>query len=213
MAYTTQDIRIFLGTASGAFTALSPISVGDGLLSLLIADVSGNGTPDILAGGWTASTSTVHVLLGTGGASDAAPVNYSVPFGPRGIAIGDLDEDSKLVLVAAASEGSTVVMLPGTGAGAFGATKTYSVGTGPMAVAVRDFNKDGHLDIASANCTSHDITVLNGVQVSAAASSRSGYSRVRDPLKSRDSRRRPRRGPNALAQACVVSFCPSERVS
>jgi hypothetical protein len=81
---------------------------------------------------------------------------------PYSVAIGDLDRDGKLDLVAANAGSNSVSVLLGTGTGSFGAAISFSAGTSPVAVAIGDLNADGKADLAVANQGSRSISLLLG---------------------------------------------------
>src|SRR5205809_2547311 len=68
--------------------------------------------------------------------------------GPRSLAVGDFNGDSKPDLVVTNSSGNLSILL-GTGTGAFGAPAT--IAGGAVEVAIGDFNEDGKLDLAVTN--------------------------------------------------------------
>lgn len=77
---------------------------------------------------------------------------------PSGIAVADVNGDSKPDLLTANSGISSPVILYnsagvllGTGTGSFGGVTTYSTGVSPSGIAVADVNGDGKLDLLTAN--------------------------------------------------------------
>jgi hypothetical protein len=82
----------------------------------------------------------------------SAPVNYdSAGFGPRSVALGDLNHDHHLDIVAANQNSNTLSVLLGNGNGTFNAAATFPSGPSPFYVILADFNRDGNLDAAVAN--------------------------------------------------------------
>ena len=126
-----------------------------GLLSLLFAG--------LVAG--TAPSRPVHAAPVPGACP--APVfgaasNFPVNSFPRGVAVGDFNNDGKLDLVTANGGASTLSVLLGSGAGTFGPATNYPVGTTPISVVVGDLDADGHPDLVSENIGSNTVTVLLG---------------------------------------------------
>jgi len=122
---------------------------GDGKLDLVLADTGPQG-----------SITAVNVLLGTGDGKFAAAVNYALGghlddmhlSGYRAsVALGDLNSDGKLDIVAANWSTNTVSVLLGTGAGKFAAHVDYATGYNPGSVALGDMNADGLLDLVTMN--------------------------------------------------------------
>jgi hypothetical protein len=139
--------------------------------SVAIADVNGDGTPDLIVAnrcpansGCTKSTdSDVSVLLGNGdGTFQTKAVVYPTgAFEGRGVAIGDFNGDDKpdiavtsLCLTTNCTSGAVSILL-GNGDGTFKAAVTY--GTGGISafnVVVADMNGDTKADLVVANrCT------------------------------------------------------------
>jgi hypothetical protein len=81
---------------------------------------------------------------------------------PRGVALGDVNNDGKLDIAVANRNSNTVSILTGSGSGSFTLVSNPATGTDPCAVAFGDFNGDGKLDIVTANRASYTISVLLG---------------------------------------------------
>jgi hypothetical protein len=132
--------------------------------SVAIADVNGDGTPDLIIANEqqskSDSTGSISVMLGKGNGTFHAAVNYSSG-GQSAYSIGvaDVNGDGKLDLVVAngclgsnCSTGSVGVLL-GKGDGTFKKAVTYSSGAASVfgsRVAIGDLNGDGKLDLAVA---------------------------------------------------------------
>jgi hypothetical protein len=80
-----------------------------------IGDVDGDRKPDIVVA--NLASNTISVLLGKGGGTFGARIDYGVGFAPRSVAMADLNRDGKLDLVAANSKVAvnTVSVLLNTG--------------------------------------------------------------------------------------------------
>jgi uncharacterized protein (TIGR03437 family) len=124
--------------------------------ALTIADVNGDGVPDILTGTPFAHNNALQVFLGTGGSSFQPVVTYPIPSSPFAVGqveVIDLNGDGKLDAVVVNS-GKVSVFL-GNGDGTFQTERTPFTGA-CSAAAIGDFNRDGKLDVA---CTRED-TIL-----------------------------------------------------
>jgi hypothetical protein len=132
-----------------------------------VADVNGDGLPDILTANaprsiYNATSGSVGVLLGTGAGSFGAvtTLNTGAGYFPRSIAAADVNGDGNLDIITIS--GSLAGVMLGTDTGTFGALTTYSTGSGntPFDVAVADVNGDGKPDILTANYSSRSVGVL-----------------------------------------------------
>jgi Big-like domain-containing protein/VCBS repeat protein len=121
-----------------------------------LADVNGDGIPDLIVG----SNNGLTIQIGNGDGTFRAPnpiLSGEVPSG--GIAFGDFNADGNLD-IAAASGGSIVVLL-GNGDGTFQPQASYDSGS-PGATLAGDFNGDGILDIVAIGSGTVDLLLGNG---------------------------------------------------
>jgi FG-GAP-like repeat/Divergent InlB B-repeat domain len=121
---------------------------------LAVGQVSGNGVAGILG--------TIIILLGKGDGTFQPPIENDTSFPVNSIALGDLNSDGRLDIVAATgwrriesevnakSEGA-VSILVGNGDGTFQSAVNYGPATQEfLSITMGDFNGDGKLDIAVA---------------------------------------------------------------
>jgi hypothetical protein len=152
---------VLLGNGNGTFQAATTYSVG-GFISygLAVADVSGDGKPDLLTAN---SSGRAGVLLGnsSGTGTFQAATTYATASGVTlGIAVADVNGDSKPDLLTTVSNGMAGVLL-GNGNGTFQAATTYATGgSNPNGIAVADVNSDGKPDLLTANYGSNAVGVL-----------------------------------------------------
>jgi len=78
------------------------------------------------------------------------------------LAVGDLNGDQKLDVVAADFDDGTVSVLMNIGFGLFAEPMTFPVGRGPVFVALADLNNDQVLDIVTADSWDGTVSVLLG---------------------------------------------------
>jgi len=103
-------------------------------------------------------------------ATSSGPVTRSraesVPLHPtedtRNTAQGDFNEDSRIDLAIASSDGPTVHLMLGESRGEFRPAGTISVGQRPTAIAAGDVNRDYHLDLVVARAGDDLISVFLG---------------------------------------------------
>jgi len=164
----TVGVLLASATAPGTFGMAAVYSSGGGgnPVGITTGDVNGDGRPDIVtssnAGG------TVAVLLASAtapGTFGSGTIYSSGGAGTVGVALGDVNRDGQVDIVATNSSSSTVSVLLGsaTAPGAFAAPVTYPSGGGsPNFALLGDVNGDGLLDIVTANSASGTVGVLTG---------------------------------------------------
>jgi hypothetical protein len=156
-------VGVLLGNGDGTFqTALSYGSGGQFAYSVAVADVNGDGKPDLVVANYCdgsrfCGNGSVGVLLGNGDGTFRAAVPYSAKGFADSIAIADVNGDGQLdVLVAdflaPNSSRSRVGVLLGNGDGTFQAATAYgSGGAATVSIAIGDVDGDGKLDLLVAN--------------------------------------------------------------
>jgi hypothetical protein len=168
----TGEVSVLLGNGNGTFqSAVSYSSGGYKASSLAIADVNGDGKPDLVVanrcltscpGGF--GIGGVSVLLGNGDGSFQSPVSYSSGAGDAiSVAIADVNGDGHPDLVVANARGvgnratGRVSILPGNGDGTFQRAILYdSAQLGTSSVAVADVNGDHRPDLIVTNQCAND---------------------------------------------------------
>ena len=146
-------VDIFFGKGDGTFQKHAErLAAGDNPWSVAAADLNGDGFIDLVVGNATAaSPNTLVVLMNNGEGTFQQASTYQLGQEVVGLAVADVNHDSKPDLVAAAADDEAVSVLIGNGDGTFATPVFYSIlqlGTGPQSVALADFNRDGNLDIA-----------------------------------------------------------------
>jgi hypothetical protein len=149
------SVSVLLGNGDGTFQpAMVYDSGGVDTTSLQVADVNGDGKPDVLAASVCSTAACpipiVAVLLGNGDGTFQPPVSYDSGLQAWSLAVADLNRDGNLDLVVAGSyvpgrPVSLIGVLLGNGDGTFQSAVTY--GSGPdVSVVLSDVNDDGKLD-------------------------------------------------------------------
>ena len=158
----TNTVSVLLGNGDGTFQHKRDYFAGPGgPLDLVVADLNGDGIPDIATVNEFAGT--VSVLLGNGDGSLQPPVNYAVGLRPQHIATGRFGGDSDLPDLAVTNHDSgTVSVLVNHGDGTFRQHVDYEVGAQPFGITLGDFANNGNLDIAVANFQSNSVSILMG---------------------------------------------------
>lgn len=174
-------VAVLLGNGDGTFqTAVTYDSGGYSAQFVAVADVNGDGKPDVLVANGCFSSSdctygTVGVLLGNGDGTFRTAVTYSGGLGVRSVVVGDLNGDNKpdLVITNECATGDctygTVGVLLGNGDGTFQVPVLYSSGNETSLVTIADVNADGKPDLLvtngclnSSDCTYGTVGVLLG---------------------------------------------------
>jgi hypothetical protein len=141
-------VHVLLGDGTGGLAPAvgSPYpvtAVRNALVDVAVADVTGDGWPDVLA----AVPAGVAVLAGDGSGALSAAVLWPSSAEPASLATGDLDGDGIAdVAVAERSAGTVTVHRSASAAPLTLADPVYL--TSPTAVAIADLDGDGALDLA-----------------------------------------------------------------
>jgi methionine-rich copper-binding protein CopC len=159
-------VDVLLGNGDGTFqTAITYGSGGWYAYSVVVADVNGDGKPDVMVANEFASgnynTGVVGVLLGNGDGTFQTAVTYdSGGNAAVSVAVSDVNGDGEPDLVVAncgpsdtnSCTSGTVAVLVGNGDGTFQTAVPYgSGGFYAQSVAVADVNGDGKPDLLVAN--------------------------------------------------------------
>ncbi len=161
-----NNVTVLLNTGLGGFTAApgSPVAVGSNPFALLVINIGGTTSPDLITANY--SDSTISVLLGNGlgGFSPAPGSPIAVGAGPAALASGLLNGDTRRDLVVANSSAGTVSVLLGDGTGGFSPApgSPLTVGTQPQALALADLTGAGVPDLVVANSGADNIGVWLG---------------------------------------------------
>ena len=170
------ELSVIMGDGDGYFQ--SPVaydSGGFGATSVAVADVNGDGHPDLIAinqcqSNTNCNTGIAAVLLANGDGTFQSAVIYNTGgFFPNSIVVADVNGDGHVDLVISnrcvdntCANGSVSVLL-GNGDGTFRSAVSYgSGGNGTGQVAVGDLNGDGHLDLVVVNGGAGAVAVLMG---------------------------------------------------
>jgi Bacterial Ig-like domain (group 3)/FG-GAP-like repeat/FG-GAP repeat len=161
-----SQIGVTLGNGDGTFQSTQIYNVGQGPSDMKIADLNGDGIPDLVVPlqGVDTPKHEVVVLLGNGNGTFGMPVRFESGSGPSSVALGDLNEDGRIDVVVSNGSGRMQGMsvLLGNGDGTLQLPILYETGDNTNSVVLADFNGDGHLDAAVVNTGSQTLSILLG---------------------------------------------------
>jgi hypothetical protein len=109
---SSNDLSVLLNGGKCMFTPApgSPYNVGAQAFGVVVTDVNGDGTNDLVA----ATVSSITVLLGNRGKFAPAPGSpFRAGPGAYNVTAGDINEDGKLDVAASSFEGNAVTVLLG----------------------------------------------------------------------------------------------------
>jgi hypothetical protein len=145
---------------------LVPASGGGVPYAAVIADIDGDGMPDIATANAAGGNVSIFHNTGTpGGPLSFAPsLEFGVGAAPESIAVGDLDGDGKPDLVAGNYNDGTISILHNTsssGSVSLTVSSPISAGSSPQAVTISDLDGDGKPDVVLANFGDADISIYH----------------------------------------------------
>ncbi len=168
----TPDLTVTgLDVAGAAITSVGSLALGPpstyGTVQYpyasVVADLNGDGNPDIVAA--DIYNNTVSVLFGNGQGSFTQSGSYAVGSQPQSIVSGDFNGDGKVDLAVPDGPNGAISVLLGDGNGGFGQAVTTTTNIGMYSTYVAksaDFNGDGFLDLVSDDIAGNAVQVFLG---------------------------------------------------
>lgn len=151
--------------SSASFAAPVKFRVGNGPVSIVLADFNKDGYLDAATA--NRGDSTASVLLGNGSGQFTSQIAYATGAGPQKIVTGVLtgnpaDPLKYTDLVIASRYDNNITVLVNNGNGAFTSKGQFGAGTWSAAVAIGDMNGDGLADLVTADEGDNTISILCG---------------------------------------------------
>ena len=147
--------------ASGIFGGGANLDLGGTGQNVTIGDMDGDGDLDMVA---AVGNNTVSIQLNNGAGSFTAGPTIAVISSVSGsalggIALGDVDGDGDLDLLAANNAGNTVSVRLNTGTGTFSGGSEVIVDNSPGRPVLGDIDGDGDLDLVTPNYARYTVSV------------------------------------------------------
>ena len=163
-------LTVLTNNGNGGFGLYATVPVGASPNSypdsVAVADVNGDGKPDLISANANDGTLTVLTNNGNGsfGLNATLNVGLSTNSAPASVIAVDVNGDGKPDLISANANDGTLTVLTNNGDGSFSLDAILNVGlssgSSPENVLAVDVNGDGKLDLVSANFGDDTLTVL-----------------------------------------------------
>ena len=163
--------------SSATFSPAINYTTGSGPTTVVVADIDGDGKPDLAISNFAAKT--VSVLRNTSknttidSSSFAAKVDFSVGTGPYSVTAADLNGDGKPELITANQGSNTISILTNTATSGTIAAASFAAkinipsnGESPYYVTATNLDGDNMPDLVIANLMSNRITIIKNNYVS-----------------------------------------------
>jgi hypothetical protein len=144
----TGSVSVLLGNGDGTFQAQQSLAVASPGYSLAVADLNGDGKPDLVTA--NGAVNAVSVMFGNGDGTFRPQVSVTADARGGPATVADVNGDGKPDIVTVGILNDVSVLL-GNGDGTFQPQQPFPVQAGPFAVAVADINGDGEPDIVTAD--------------------------------------------------------------
>ena len=154
----SRALTLLLADGKGGFAPHElPLRTGEPWFAA-IADLNGDGRPDIIATHHELSALTVMIGDGRGGFTEAngSPFDFGVAF--YQVIIADVNRDGRTDVLA--TSGNNIRVLLGDGRGSFKPAASIPVGPGAWRMAAADLNGDGSIDLVTSNSESNNVSVI-----------------------------------------------------
>lgn len=172
-----KTISIFKNTSTVGNITFAPkidYATGSDPFSIGVNDFDGDGKPDIAVVNYLSNTLSIYKNTSAGGNISFAPkVDIATAFGPKCLAVGDLDGDGKPDLAIANELSNNMSTFRNTstpGNISFAAKNDFATSNAPIGIAIGDLNNDGKADIAVSNSAIVTFSVFKNNSTSGAIS-------------------------------------------
>ncbi|PHX77748.1 MAG: hypothetical protein CK543_01275 [Flavobacteriales bacterium] len=160
--------------STSSFSTAVDFSTGAGSEphKLVHADVDGDGKLEMCVSNWNGGISVFQNTSSSGSitsSSFASNIDFSVGSIPRGLALGDLDGDGKVDILASNWSSGSISVLKNTSSsgtissGSFAATVDYAAGANPRSIVMGDVDGDRNPDIIITNLGAATVSVYRNL--------------------------------------------------
>jgi 6-phosphogluconolactonase (cycloisomerase 2 family) len=164
----TNTFSVFLNTSSGvgviSLATNVDYSPGAQPTGIDIADIDGDGKPDVVIANYSAaSVSVLRNTTSSGTLSFAAKVDLTTGSNPNSVVLADFDKDGKTDIATANYGSNSMSVLQNTsvaGSISFASKVDYSSGSNPFKISAADLNGDGWVDLIVSNVFDANVSVF-----------------------------------------------------
>ncbi|MDR3456984.1 MAG: VCBS repeat-containing protein [Verrucomicrobiae bacterium] len=162
-ASAASSVTVWTNNGLGGFVVSATAAGGTNPRRVTVADLNGDGKPDLIVANYNTQLLTLLTNNGSGGFSLSATIIVGTG-GAGDVVMADVTGDGRPDLISANSGANTLVVFTNDSSSlAFGynTTLTLSVATcQPFCVTAADLNGDGKLDLVAANYNNSTLSVL-----------------------------------------------------
>ena len=177
------------GQLSGAsFGTRLDLPAGRSPIQAVIADLDGDGKPDMTVANSYDNTISIYRNISTNGtltaSSFAAPVVLATLGSPYGLVVADVDGDGKPDVIVTESSDNRVSIfrnISSSGslvAGSFAPRVDFATGATPQGLAVQDLDGDGKPDLLVANTSDGTVSILRNTGLTGTLDTNSFAARI-----------------------------------
>ena len=166
--FATGTVNVTVVRRNNLFNRTEELAGVTDTFGVAVGDFNGDGLVDSVV--TNRLQGTVTVMLNQTGANANEAVfsprfEFAVGAGPESVAVGDINRDGLVDIIAANADAGTITVLRNTtpiGAPqpTFGAAVNVNCGLSPVSIVAADLNGDAIVDVAVGNGTTNTVTVL-----------------------------------------------------
>ena len=128
--------------------------------SVALADMNGDGIPDLVS--TNSQDNNISITLGLGGGAYAPRVNFATGGNTLHVTVADFNRDGRPDVAATNFDAGTISILLGNGAGGLGPKVDMAAEFRPRSITVVDVNGDNLLDLVVPNYGANNVSVFLG---------------------------------------------------